>query len=190
MKKSRAETAETRRRIVAAAAEEFRKNGIHETSLCELMAAAGMTEGGFYRHFNSKDQLVAEACAAGLKSTAEAIKAAAEDGDGKTGLEAIVETYLSPEHQRDRWQGCPFVSLGSEMARADEATRAAATEGFKRLVDVVATQCPENDPAIAKERAEFILCSLVGVMTMARLVTDPDLAIAIVENTRKYLAKA
>ena len=68
MKKSKLETAETRRRIVKAAAAEFRRNGIHATGLCELMAAVGLTHGGFYRHFDSKDQLVTEACAAGMEA--------------------------------------------------------------------------------------------------------------------------
>src|ERR1700740_3279635 len=100
MRKSKAETAETRRRIVTAAREEFRKNGIHETSLNELMAAAGLTEGGFYRHFKSKDQLVAEACATGLKSVTEAFERVAQD-EGKTGVQAMIENYLSPDHQDD-----------------------------------------------------------------------------------------
>jgi TetR/AcrR family transcriptional repressor of nem operon len=189
MRKSRAETAETRRRIVTAATEEFRKNGIHETSLSELMAAAGLTEGGFYRHFKCKDQLIAEACATGLESVAEAIERVAQT-DGKTGVQAIIENYLSPDHRDDLWQGCPFVSLGSELARADDATRTVATAGFVKLVDAIAKQLPGTRPEIAKERAEFIVCAMVGAMTMSRIVTDSDLSASILRQTQKYLNKA
>ena len=188
MRKSKAETAETRRRIVAAATEEFRKNGIHETSLNELMAAAGLTEGGFYRHFKSKDQLIAESCATGLVSVAEAIECAARAGE-VSGIQAIIENFLSPEHRDEVWQGCPFVSLGSELARADDATRDAATEGFVKLVDAIAKQLPRTSPEIASERAEFIVCAMVGAMTMSRIVTDPNLSASILRLAQKYLSK-
>jgi len=189
MRKSKAETAETRRRIVAAAAEEFRKNGIRETSLNELMAAAGLTEGGFYRHFKCKDQLVAEACARGLESVTEAIESAAQEG-GKTGIQVIIENYLSPEHRDELWQGCPFVSLGSELARADNATRDAATAGFVKLVDVLARQFPNVPPECARQRAEYIVCAMVGAMTMSLIVTDPDLSASILRQAQKHLDKA
>jgi TetR/AcrR family transcriptional regulator, transcriptional repressor for nem operon len=185
MKKSKAETAETRRRIVAAAADEFRKNGIQETGLSQVMAAAGLTQGGFYRHFSSKDQLIAEACATGLEAIAEAIDTAAHQGDGKSGLQAIVENYLSTDVRDDRSEGCPFSALGSELARADDETRAAATAGFRRLVDVIAKQF--RRPDVAKEHAEFVVCAMVGALTMSRMVTDPELSDAILHNTRKRL---
>lgn len=186
MRKSKAETAETRRRIVAAATEEFRKNGIRETSLNELMAAAGLTEGGFYRHFKSKDQLIAEACATGLESVTEAIERVAQEGE-KTGIQAVIENYLSPDHCDESWQACPFVSLGSELARADDATREAATVGFVKLVEVLARQFPNVPPACAKERAEYIVCAMVGAMTMSRIVTDTDLSASILRQAQKHL---
>jgi len=189
MRKSKAETAETRRRIVAAATEEFRKHGLHETGLVEVMAAAGLTQGGFYRHFKSKDQLVAESCAAGLGAFVEKIAAATGDGDGTSGLQTILDTFLSPDHRDDRLEGCPLVSLGSELVRANTATRETATHGFNRLVDVVAKQFPRTKPEIARERAEFIVCAMVGAMTMSRMVTDPDLSTSILERTRRRLAK-
>jgi TetR/AcrR family transcriptional repressor of nem operon len=188
MKKSKAETAKTRRRIVAAAADEFRKNGIQETGLSQVMAAAGLTQGGFYRHFTSKDQLIAEACAAGLEAIAEAIGTAAHEGDGKSGLQAIVENYLSTDTRDDRSEGCPFSALGSELARADDETRAVATAGFRKLVDVIAKQLRRRRPDVAKEHAQFVVCAMVGALTMSRMVTDPGLSDAILHNTRKRLA--
>ena len=187
MKKSRAETAETRRRILAAAAEEFRRNGLHDTCLNEVMSAAGMTQGGFYRHFKSKDQLIAEACAAGMAVSADAFADAACACPEKVGIEGIVDAYLSIENPEE--PGCPFVTLGSELARADEATREVATDGFRNLVDVVAKRYPNTKPELARERAEFVVCALIGALTVSRVVTDPDLAQSILESARKRLVK-
>src|ERR1700738_4699391 len=112
MKKSKLESAETRRRIVRTAAAEFRRNGINGTGLSDLMAAAGLTHGGFYRHFGSKDQLVAEACAAATEAVLETMKAAATHRTANNnGLQAIVEGYLSTEHRDNPSEGCPFAGL-------------------------------------------------------------------------------
>ena len=117
MKKSKLETAETRRRIVKTAAAEFRRNGIHATGLSDLMAAAGLTHGGFYRHFDSKDQLVAEACAAATVTLGETTDASACHGVGKDALEAIVASYLSADHRDNPLDGCVLAGLGSEGAQ-------------------------------------------------------------------------
>ena len=99
MKKSKLEAAETRRRIVKTAAAEFRRHGIHDTGLSGVMSAAGLTHGGFYRHFDSKDELVAEACAAAMEPAAENTVASACYGAANDSLEAIVTSYLCPEPQ-------------------------------------------------------------------------------------------
>ncbi len=102
MKKSKLQAAETRRRIVKAAAAEFRRNGICSTGLCELMAAAGLTHGRFCGHFSSKDQLVAEACGAGMNSIVEMVEAAACLSGGRVWLDAIAASYLSTHHRENR----------------------------------------------------------------------------------------
>ncbi len=112
MKKSKVETTETRRRIVDTAAREFRRNGIHATGLADVMALAGLTHGGFYRHFDSKDQLVAEACAAGMDSVVQAVEVAAAQGEGRRAVEAIVENYLSTRHRDDHSCGVPSSRAG------------------------------------------------------------------------------
>jgi TetR/AcrR family transcriptional repressor of nem operon len=189
MKKSRAETAETRCRIVKAAAAEFRRNGIHATGLAEVMAAAGLTQGGFYRHFASKDQLVAEACAEAMASAVTVTQAVPGQADGKTGLEAIVENFLSTDHRNNQLEGCPLVGLGIELARADDDTRAAASEGFVKLVDLIAKQIRRASPEAAKARAIFALSAMVGAVTMSRVVADPELSSAILQEARTRLAK-
>ena len=189
MKKSKVETAETRRRIVKAAAAEFRRNGIHATGLAEVMAAAGLTQGGFYRHFDSKDQLVAEACADAMASACLATNAATDQSCGKTGLEAIAENFLSADHRDNLLEGCPLVGLGIELSRADDETRGAACVGFVKLVDAIAKQFPRSSPDEARSRALFALSAMIGAVTMSRVVTDADLSASILQEVRKRLPK-
>src|SRR5258708_8035364 len=115
MKKSKLETADTRRRIVKAAAAEFRRNGIHATGLCELMATAGLTHGGFYRHFDSKDQLVAEACAAGME--AEVGGAPARPWPGEGGPKGPAANPLSPPPTGHPRGSRPPARLGTGVSR-------------------------------------------------------------------------
>ncbi len=187
MKKSKIETAETRERIVKTAAREFCDSGINATGLAGVMAAAGLTHGGFYRHFDSKDQLVAEACAAGMQAVVEITEAAAQHAEGKTGLEAILESYLSTDHRDNRSKGCPLAGLGSELARADTETRAAACAGFLKLVEVVAKQIRRRKPEVAKSDAVFALSAMIGAVTMSRIVADPQLSASILRDTKKNL---
>src|ERR1700757_1282972 len=146
MRKSKQEAAATRERIVATAAAEFRQNGIGATGLSDLMAAAGLTHGGFYRHFASKDQLVAEACSAAVATMAERVASSASRERGRKGLEAAVADYLSTEHRDNPRDGCLLAALGSKRARPDPQTRAAATAGFLKLVDALAGGFAEGTP--------------------------------------------
>ncbi|MEM5461649.1 TetR/AcrR family transcriptional regulator [Paraburkholderia phytofirmans] len=185
MKKSKVETAETRRRIVEVATRAFRANGIHATGVAEIMSAAGMTHGGFYRHFASKDQLVAEACAAGMEAVVESAEAAAEGGE-----EAFlkhIQTFLSDETPDDCLAGCPLVAMGSELARADMETRRAASQGFRELIDIIASQASHNDTASTTGDAMFTLSAIIGAVTMSRIVDDPDFSDLILDETRKRL---
>jgi len=187
MKKSKLEAAETRRRIVKTAAAEFRRNGIHATGLSDVMAAAGLTHGGFYRHFDSKDQLVAEACAAAVEAAGETTEALACQGVGNDALEAILTSYLCTDHRDNPSEGCLLAGLGSELARSDDKTRAVATAGFIKLVDVVAEQYRRTKPKAAKARALVAMSAVIGAVMMSRIVTDPELSAAILHHTKKHL---
>jgi TetR/AcrR family transcriptional regulator, transcriptional repressor for nem operon len=189
MRKSKQEAAETRQRIVKSAATEFRRTGISETGLADLMAAAGLTHGGFYRHFESKDQVVAEACAAAVDLMAERLMAAVSGRAKRRGLEAITASYLSTDHRDDPSGGCPLAALGSEIARCDESVRAAATKGFMQLVDIIAGQFEGTRPKVARQRALVALATMIGALTMSR-ITDPELSAAILRRTEKELAHA
>ena len=182
MRKSREEAAQTRRRIVEAASCEFRKCGIVATGLNDLMKAAGLTHGGFYRHFASKDQLVAEACSAAVATMTERVASSASRERGRKGLETAVADYLSTEHRDNPRDGCPLAALGSEMARADTQTRAAATAGFLKLVDALAGGFDDGTPDEARRRAMVAALTLIGALTVSRVVTDQALSDAILRN--------
>jgi TetR/AcrR family transcriptional repressor of nem operon len=188
MRKSKDETARTRRHIVDTAAVEFRRGGIAGTGVADIMGAAGLTQGGFYRHFDSKDALVQES----LGSSMDALRATIEESmtgrSGRAGVLAAIDDYLSVEH-RDSTSPCPFVSLGSELAREDSAVRDAATAGLRRLAELIARQLTGVSPGAAKNKALVIVSTMIGAMTVARLVPDRALSTLILAQARKSLAE-
>ena len=188
MRKSKQEAARTRERIIEAAAQEFRRNGIARTGLADLMAAAGLTHGGFYRHFESKDQLVAEACAAAFDCGAKTAAVALSPQGKRNRLKAFAADYLSTDHRDDQSGGCAFAALGSELVRADENTRKIATEGLLKLVGSIAEQFEGIAADVAKRRALVALSTLVGALTLARIVTDPTLSTVILQEAAKQVA--
>jgi TetR/AcrR family transcriptional regulator, transcriptional repressor for nem operon len=188
MRRSKQEAAETRQRIISAAAAEFRRNGITDTSNSDLMAAAGLTHGGFYRHFESKDQLVAEACDAAVRSMVDTFASAAQGKSSKSRLRAAAARYLSTDHRDDPAHGCPLAALGSEIARSDQGVRSVATDGFLRLVEIIAAQYEGIRPDLAKQRALAAASMMIGALTMSRIATDPKLSSEILSQANRYLA--
>ena len=178
MRKSREEAAETRKRIVRAAARQFREKGIAAAGLAELMKAAGLTHGGFYKHFASKDQLVAEATAAAVDSLLKEMAA-------HPTFKSAVAAYLSTRHRDNPASGCPLAALGDELARSGKEARAAATAGFMSLVDMLAGDACN---AAARRRALVAAATMIGAVTMSRLVTDPELSAEILFAAEKNLA--
>src|SRR6516162_362304 len=175
MRKSREEAAQTRRRIVEAASCEFRKCGIVATGLNDLMKAAGLTHGGFYKHFASKDQLVAEATTAALDTLLEGMAA-------HPTTSAAVAAYLSARHRDNPASGCPLAALGGELARSNKKARAAATAGFVRLVDILAGKARTAD---VRRQALVAAVTIIGAVTMSRVVSDPKLSAEILGAPRK-----
>jgi TetR/AcrR family transcriptional repressor of nem operon len=186
MRKSKAETLETRKKIVDIAAREFRLNGIYATGVSEIMAAAGMTHGGFYRHFASKDQLVAEACAASMDTFVGRAESAAECG-GEFLTEYIRE-MLSKEFRDDCLGGCTLVAVGSELARADIDAKKAASDGFRQFVDILAKQESAKDPQSARADAIFKVSAMIGAVTISKMMDDPALADAVLDIAKERIA--
>lgn len=187
MRKSKQEAAETRERIVETAATEFRENGIVATGLSELMESAGLTHGGFYRHFESKAQLIKEANAAALTSLLEGLTNSAGKKTGPNALRAIAAKYLSVKHRDSPGEGCPLAALGSELARADTATREVATDGFLRLVEILTGHLEQTDPLAAKQSAMIAVATMVGALTISRIVTDDSLSRSLLRYAEEAL---
>jgi TetR/AcrR family transcriptional repressor of nem operon len=188
MKKSKLETAETRKRILTAASAEFRRRGFDGTSLADLMAAAGLTPGGFYKHFGSKEQLIGEAFAVAAESELHAMERSLSASANSRGIDALVEAYLSLEHRDDIAGGCPFVALGSEVARGGGDVRAAATAGFRKTMSLTAGQLGGPASEAAEGEAMAVLSMMVGALTMTRMVADSALSARILREVHRYLA--
>ena len=163
----------TRRRLIETAGRRFKSDGIDGSGIATLVADAGLTNGAFYGHFASKDDLIATVVAAQLTDQAAVIEAMPV---GPTSVETYLRQYLSPAHRDDRAGGCPSAALLDEIGRCDEATRAAYTGGVEAMIAAVARHLDDGDPQRAKERAIGLLTLLVGSLQLARAVTNPALS--------------
>jgi AcrR family transcriptional regulator len=171
--------AETRERIVRAASASVRRNGFAGAGVAEVMAEAGLTHGGFYAHFPSREAMLAAAAdGAGADGVAQLARIAAAAPAG-TGLAALVESYLSDRHVERAERGCPIVAAGSELARQTPAVRHAATGRIKEMVDLLERHGGAwGDPAAHGEALARLSC-MVGAMIIARAVDDPTLSQAV-----------
>ena len=174
MRRSKQDTAATRRHIVATAATALRVRGLDSASVSEIMSDAGLTHGGFYRHFGSRDALLAEACSVAVDTATGKLAAVAAHADGEP-LATLAAFYLSSGHRDDVGSGCPFAAFGSELPRAPAAVSEAATEGLRKFIAIVADTLDEP----TKPQAAAITAMLVGAMTLARLVNDKDLSASL-----------
>jgi TetR/AcrR family transcriptional repressor of nem operon len=190
MRRSKADTARTRERIVETASQQFRRHGISDAGLSRLMAAAGLTHGGFYRHFASKDQLVTEACHKALISLTDGLEAHMGGKSPNHALPLLLEKYLSRAHRDQPATGCVLAALGSELARSDAATRDAATNGFLRLARLIARQLKTLPPDEAQGRSLAIAAAMVGTITLSRIITDAPTSNALLRETKNYILKA
>jgi TetR/AcrR family transcriptional repressor of nem operon len=188
MKKSKAETAKTRQRIIEVASAAFRNQGIDATGVAEIMAAAGLTHGGFYRHFNSKEDLVTEAMALSRRDyLAETLNAAEQ---GPEALMKHFQEYVTPVFRDDIGGGCPLAANGSELVRGDARTRHNATEALRLWFAKAAPYMRSQDDASKTEMAITVVTNMIGALTMSRLVDDPELSDQILQATRKRIAEA
>jgi TetR/AcrR family transcriptional regulator, transcriptional repressor for nem operon len=190
MRKSRKETAETRELILNTAAREYRQNGIAETGLAEVMNAAGLTHGGFYRHFESKEDLVSQSLQRTFDQLFEGMDASGVGKTANDALAAIVNHYLSPG-QRDHFErACPLAALGSELRRADDSTRDVVSSGVGQFVSILRKRIDRLPPRQAKAKATAMVSALVGGMVLARLVNDRTVSNSILKDTRDFILQA
>jgi TetR/AcrR family transcriptional repressor of nem operon len=180
----------THERIVEVAARAIRRSGYDGTGVADIMKEAGLTHGGFYAHFPSREVLLAEAAdRAGAQAVALSEQIAASVPPEQA-LPAIVRAYLSKEHREAIETGCPASALGSEMPRQAPAVRRAATRRIKEMIDVVARQLPDWGQPGAHEQALVTVAAMVGTMVLARAVDDPGLSDGFLEAALKKFAPA
>ena len=180
MKVSREQREANRRRILEAAGGLFREKGFEAVSVAEVMKVAGLTHGGFYGHFESKDDLIVQTIAHMFEAGAP------EPGPG--GLEADLDAYLSPLHRDNVAGGCPTAALVADVRRQTPAARAAMTEGFRSQVDRIATAISRTETAEARREAIGIWASLVGALVLSRTIGDPVLSAEILQDTRAWIS--
>ncbi|EAP96979.1 probable transcriptional regulator [Janibacter sp. HTCC2649] len=163
----------TRRRLIATAGRRFKSDGFDGSGISTLVADAGLTNGAFYGHFASKDDLIANVVAEQLAAQTARIAALPA---GLASVEAFVGAYLSPAHRDDVAGGCPSAALLDEITRCDEAARQAYTDGARTLIAAVARLLDFGDEQDANARAVGLFALLVASLQAARAVTDSDLS--------------
>jgi TetR/AcrR family transcriptional repressor of nem operon len=170
---------DTRRRIIDTAGQRFKRNGIDGSGIAALMTDAGLTNGAFYAHFDSKNDLVANVVADQLQTQHAALGALPA---GRAALEEFIREYLAPRHRDEPSTGCPSAALLDEIGRCDDAVRDAYTEGMQSIVDVIAAHLSPRDPSAARTRALGLFTLLVATLQLARAVSDGELSDDILQS--------
>ena len=169
----------TRRRIIEAAGRRFKRSGIDGSGVATLMKDAGLTNGAFYTHFASKEDLVANAVADQLREQGDSIGAQVRD---RAGLEQFVRWYLSPDHRECREGGCPSAALLDEIGRCSAATRRVYTDGVLAVIDDIAALLSPADPASARVQVLGVFAMMAGTLQLSRAVADRQLADDLLEQ--------
>ncbi|HEX8854440.1 MAG TPA: TetR/AcrR family transcriptional regulator [Thermoleophilaceae bacterium] len=163
----------TRQRILEAAGRRFKQDGIDGAGVATVMSDAGLTNGAFYAHFTSKEDLVANVLADQLRAQRQSFDA---HPSNRAGLEAFIRAYLSPQHRDEYADGCPSAALLDEIARRPVATKQVFTDELMGVIDDIAARLDPTDPEAAKTDALTIFGLMLGTLQLARALTDHDLS--------------
>jgi TetR/AcrR family transcriptional repressor of nem operon len=186
MKVSREQATENRKRVLETAARLFREKGFDGIGVADLMKTAGLTHGGFYGQFSSKEDLAAQACARALADSAEKWERWGAE-KGKDTLTAVAHSYLSPRHRDNPGSGCAFVALGAEAPRWGRAVQRVFTEGLLARIARLVQLLPGHSEKARRQRAIATMASLVGGLVLARAVDDPKLSDEILQAVKNEL---
>ncbi|HEY9130172.1 MAG TPA: TetR/AcrR family transcriptional regulator [Dyella sp.] len=177
MKVTREQFAEHRERILEVASSLFREKGFDGIGIADIMKAAGLTHGGFYRHFASKDDLIDQASRRALLQGAAHWERIIGDGNpAPAALARLLQTYLSEAHRDASGKGCTIAALGVDTSRQQGAVRKTFAQGLEALVEKIAALLPERARAARRRRALAVFAQMVGALVMARAVDDPVLS--------------
>jgi TetR/AcrR family transcriptional regulator, transcriptional repressor for nem operon len=183
---SKAQKARTHKRIVAIASKRLREKGLQGFGIAELMKEAGLTVGGFYKHFDSRDELIAEAVGSAFGDWQRRVDAAASGGP-PVSYAGLIDDYLSDVHRKNPGVGCAFSALAPEIARSDKRTRALTSEQVRNDLDLIVGLLPDKDKHAARSRAILTFSALVGAMSLARAVSDESLSRDILKTVADLL---
>jgi len=175
MRRSREDAAETRRRIVETASRLFRLRGITSVSVADIMGELGLTVGGFYRHFESKEALVIEAIAAASDELVLTYAQPARGAAGRAPLSELLDRYLSSAHRDHPERGCPVAALCADVAHESLPTKEAFTKSLRSLLEIVAGFAP-GDTKDAHDHRLHAVASMVGAIVLSRATSDEALA--------------
>ncbi|CAO3433077.1 TetR/AcrR family transcriptional regulator [Azospirillum endophyticum] len=184
MRVSKEQAAENRRRVVEVASALFRERGFNGIGVADLMKEAGLTHGGFYGQFQSKEDLAAEACAHAMEVAAERWGRSAE---GEDALPKLLASYLSPRHRDHSAAGCPMAAFGVDVARQGGSARSAFTRGLRPFLDRLSRLVPGRSTEAKRKAALATLSGMVGALILARAVDDPVLSDEILDAARVSL---
>jgi TetR/AcrR family transcriptional regulator, transcriptional repressor for nem operon len=183
---SREKAAEHRERIIDAAGALFRSKGFDGVGLADIMKAADLTHGGFYGHFASKDDLIAQASRRSMARAVANWRRVVADAPDKP-YAALVNHYLAPRHRDDPGHGCAFAALSGDAARCGKPVRKAFAEGLEPLIDILAEVSSGRTKAARRRKAIATLAELIGTLILARAVGDAALSDEILDAARREL---
>jgi TetR/AcrR family transcriptional regulator, transcriptional repressor for nem operon len=189
MRVSRAQAEENRQNVIDVASRLFREKGFDGIGLKDLMEGAGMTHGAFYKQFESKEDLIAAASARALERATSRWSAAAA-ANPKDPLGAVIAFYLSKGHRKEKMDGCPLVALGGDAARQSADVKASFEAGIREHLSVLAGLICKADSQEKRDKAMAILSTMVGAVTLARVVNDPRLAQSFLDAAAEQVREA
>jgi TetR/AcrR family transcriptional repressor of nem operon len=189
MRVSREQMLESRERILETAATLFRERGFDGVGVADVMKAVGLTHGGFYGHFSSKDDLAAQALGRAFSNANHWLEEA-KAAEPNAPLQAIASRYLSSSHRDDPGHGCPVAALGCDIARQGEGARSAATEGVGAAIASLSSAAPGETAEERRADAITSYATLVGALVLSRIVDDPALSSEILAATTEALRTA
>jgi TetR/AcrR family transcriptional regulator, transcriptional repressor for nem operon len=189
MRVSRSQAAENRETVINVASRLFRERGFDGIGLKDLMKGAGLTQGAFYKQFESKEDLAAQASRRAMESASRRWSAAAE-ANPQDPLGAVIAFYLSMDHREERMDGCPVVALGSDAARQGADVKASFEAGIEEYLELLDSWVGEADDEKLNGKAMAILSTMIGAVLLSRAVNDADLAQAFLDAATDQVRQA
>ncbi|MGH6641125.1 MAG: TetR/AcrR family transcriptional regulator [Bradyrhizobium sp.] len=185
MRYSKEHKQETHARIVKKASVRLREKGAHGIGVADLMKEAGLTHGGFYAHFDSREALVIEAFAYAMDRSTDRWRKVAEETAPEKRLATIVETYLTPVHRDDPGHGCAVPTLGAEIARESPKTRRAFAAKLEQMIDMMADQILDVPRKSARKQAVAALATMMGTLVLSRIAGNGEFSDEILAAGRE-----